>query len=153
MKKIILITGASSGMGKETAKELIKDGHTVYCAARYVEKMKDLEAAGGKVLKMDVSDRATIEDGVNQIIQDQGRIDVLWNNAGLGEIKLGMEHRDIPPIGVSHNQVDYAKLADAFGCRYEQPDSLGAFASSIERSLNERVPTLIEVLENSDWLS
>ena len=83
-KNIVLITGASSGMGKETAKELIKDGHIVYCAARSVEKMKDLETMGGKVLKMDVSERATIENGVNHIIQEQGRIDVLWNNAGYG---------------------------------------------------------------------
>ena len=43
-KKVILITGASSGMGKITAEELIKVGHIVYCAARSVEKMKDLGA-------------------------------------------------------------------------------------------------------------
>ena len=43
MKKVILITGASSGMGKVTAEELIKEGHIVYCAARNADKMKDLE--------------------------------------------------------------------------------------------------------------
>ena len=43
MNKVILITGASSGMGKVTAEELIKEGHTVYCAARNADKMKDLE--------------------------------------------------------------------------------------------------------------
>lgn len=84
MKKVILITGASSGMGKITAEELIKDGHTVYCAARNIEKMKDLENIGGKVLKMDVSDLDTLENGVNKIIFEQGKIDVLWNNAGYG---------------------------------------------------------------------
>ena len=50
MKKVILITGTSSGMGKVTAEELIKEGHTVYCAARSVEKMKDLESIGGEIL-------------------------------------------------------------------------------------------------------
>lgn len=84
MKKVILITGASSGMGKVTAEELIKEGHTVYCAARSADKMKDLEKIGGKVLTMDVSDRNSIETGVNELIEEQGRIDVLWNNAGFG---------------------------------------------------------------------
>jgi short-subunit dehydrogenase len=84
MSKVILITGASSGMGKVTAEELIKDGHTVYCAARSVEKMKDLEKLGGKILKMDVSDDKSLKTGVEQIISAEGRIDVLWNNAGFG---------------------------------------------------------------------
>ena len=84
MKKVILITGASSGMGKVTAEELIKEGYIVYGAARNADKMKDLEKLGGKVLTMDVSDRNSIEAGVKRIIEEQGKIDVLWNNAGFG---------------------------------------------------------------------
>jgi short-subunit dehydrogenase len=84
MKKVILITGASSGMGKVTAEELIKEGNTVYCAARSVEKMKDLENLGGKILEMDVSDDQSLEAGVDKIISAEGKIDVLWNNAGFG---------------------------------------------------------------------
>ena len=42
MKKVILITGASSGMGKESAKELINQGHNVYTVARRIEQMQDL---------------------------------------------------------------------------------------------------------------
>lgn len=83
-KKVVLITGASSGMGKITAEELIKEGHIVYGAARNAEKMKDLEKLGGKVITMDVSDRKSIKDGIGKIIQEQGRIDLLWNNAGYG---------------------------------------------------------------------
>lgn len=83
-KKVILVTGASSGMGKVTADELIKEGHTVYCAARSVEKMKDLENIGGKILKMDVSENQSLKSGVGQIIAAEGKIDVLWNNAGFG---------------------------------------------------------------------
>jgi short-subunit dehydrogenase len=83
-KKVILITGASSGMGKITAEELIKEGHIVYGAARNADKMKDLEKRGGKVITMDVSDRKSIKDGIGKIIQEQGKIDVLWNNAGYG---------------------------------------------------------------------
>jgi NADP-dependent 3-hydroxy acid dehydrogenase YdfG len=43
MKKVVLITGASSGMGKETAMLLVKSGYTVYTAARRIDRMKDLE--------------------------------------------------------------------------------------------------------------
>ena len=82
--KVILITGASSGMGKTTAEDLIKAGHTVYCVARSVDKMQDLADLGGHVLKMDVTNEEDIEKVVRQIIDEQGRIDVLWNNAGYG---------------------------------------------------------------------
>ncbi|GAB4243112.1 MAG: oxidoreductase [Ekhidna sp.] len=83
-KKVILITGASSGMGKEAALTLIKEGHIVYGAARRIVQMKALEDAGGHALKLDVTDENQIIDGVRKVIEEQGRIDVLWNNAGYG---------------------------------------------------------------------
>ena len=82
MKKVILVTGASSGIGKETARQLSNDGHIVYGAARRIEKMKDLQAKGVKTLKMDITDENDIETVVNTIIANEGRIDVLVNNAG-----------------------------------------------------------------------
>lgn len=84
MATVILITGASSGIGKETALTLIKEGHTVYGAARRVEQMQDLVEAGGKALKMDVTDQAQVDAGVGQILKEQGQLDVLVNNAGYG---------------------------------------------------------------------
>ena len=42
MKKVVLITGASSGMGKVTAKELVRQGHTVYAVARRIDQMQDI---------------------------------------------------------------------------------------------------------------
>ncbi len=83
-KKVILVTGASSGMGKMSAQDLIKAGHIVYCVARSVDKIQDLAQLGGHVLKMDVTNEADIEAVVKQIIAEQYRIDVLWNNAGYG---------------------------------------------------------------------
>ncbi|EEZ85663.1 oxidoreductase [Vibrio sp. HENC-03] len=82
--KVIFITGASSGMGKDTAMDLIKQGYIVYCAARRVEEMDDLKQAGGHVLQLDISNEQDITRCVNQVIEEQGRIDVLWNNAGYG---------------------------------------------------------------------
>ncbi|WP_300492252.1 oxidoreductase [Flavobacterium sp.] len=84
MGKVILITGASSGMGKETAKALIKQGHTVYTVARRIEQMQDLKVLGGHPIQMDVTNEVEIEIVVNTIVQKEGKIDVLWNNAGFG---------------------------------------------------------------------
>lgn len=82
MKKIILITGASSGFGLFTAKALIKKGYVVYGAARRIEKMQELVELGGFAIKMDVTDEESVKAGVQQIINEQGQIDVLVNNAG-----------------------------------------------------------------------
>jgi len=81
-KKIILVTGASSGIGKATAEQLLTEGHIVYGAARRVEKMQFLETAGGKAIAMDITDEEAVKQAVQQIIDEQGRIDVLVNNAG-----------------------------------------------------------------------
>lgn len=82
--KIILITGASSGIGLVTAKRLISEGHVVYCAARHVTPMKELEELGGIAIKLDVTDHPSLSRVVSRIIKEKGRIDVLVNNAGFG---------------------------------------------------------------------
>ena len=84
MKKVILITGASSGIGLETAKLLAKEDYKVYAGARRVEKMEDLKSFGIIPVKMDVTKEENNISVINRIIQDQGRIDVLINNAGFG---------------------------------------------------------------------
>lgn len=84
MKKVILVTGASAGMGKDFARELLKDGNIVYGAARRVEKMDDIKKLGVKVLAMDVTDDAAMVKGIETILKQEGRIDVLINNAGFG---------------------------------------------------------------------
>src|ERR1700761_7640906 len=84
MKRVILVTGASAGIGKEFAKELLKDGHIVYGAARKVEKMEDIRQLGVKILQMDVTDEDSMAKGVSTILKAEGRIDVLINNAGFG---------------------------------------------------------------------
>lgn len=83
-RKVILLTGASSGIGHEAAMELLAQGHIVYAAARRVEKMEDLAAAGAHVLSLDVTDSSSISGVVNAVLSQQGRIDVLINNAGYG---------------------------------------------------------------------
>ena len=82
--KVILVTGASSGIGEATAVTLKQRGHTVYAAARRVERMQALVAAGIRVLPLDVTDDASMAQAVKTIIAETGRIDVLVNNAGYG---------------------------------------------------------------------
>ncbi len=84
MKKVILVTGASSGIGRESAQYLLNDGHIVYSVARRTDKMANLHSAGARVLAMDMTDEQSISKGVQSIIQEQERIDVLFNNAGYG---------------------------------------------------------------------
>ncbi len=84
MKKVVLITGASSGIGKETAKLLSQSGLVVYGAARRLEKMQDLKDAGVHILQMDVTDENSMVKGVQDILKAEKRIDVLVNNAGYG---------------------------------------------------------------------
>jgi NAD(P)-dependent dehydrogenase (short-subunit alcohol dehydrogenase family) len=81
-QKIIIITGASSGIGFETSKGLLNEGHVVYCAARQVEKMKPLESLGARIKQLDVTNDVQVVQFISAIIEEQKRIDVLVNNAG-----------------------------------------------------------------------
>ena len=83
-EKVILITGASSGIGLDAAQTLARQGHRVWAAARRVELMEPLKNDGVHVLKMDVTDETSMQQGVETVIQAEGRIDVLVNNAGYG---------------------------------------------------------------------
>jgi NAD(P)-dependent dehydrogenase (short-subunit alcohol dehydrogenase family) len=82
MKKVILITGASSGMGRAFALDLIAAGHIVYGGARRTDRMRDLVMAGGHAMALDMTDDASLKAAVRRVLEEQGRIDVLINNAG-----------------------------------------------------------------------
>ena len=84
MSQVILLTGASSGIGYDTAKNLATAGHTVYGAARRLEKLEELRPFGVIPLQLDITDEDSIKKAVETIITEQGRIDVLVNNAGYG---------------------------------------------------------------------
>ncbi|RHR61803.1 SDR family oxidoreductase [Parabacteroides sp. AF17-28] len=80
-KQIILVTGASSGFGKITASLLAQQGHIVYGTSR---KETTGTPEGVRMIKMDVIDTASIHEAIARIISEQGRIDVVVNNAGVG---------------------------------------------------------------------
>jgi len=84
MSKVILITGASSGIGLVTAVYLANKNYKVYGTARRLNEMTPIINAGGNAFKLDVTKEEDIINGVNYVIDKEGRIDVLWNNAGFG---------------------------------------------------------------------
>jgi len=95
--RVALITGASAGMGKETAKRLAQNGYTVYGVARRTEKMKELKTFGIHTLEMDITNDQSIVNVVEKIIATEQRIDVLVNAAGFG----------------SHGALEDAPISDA----------------------------------------
>ena len=82
--KVVLITGCSSGIGEATARRLSRAGHTVYASARRPGTMAELVAGGCRPLALDVTDEASMVAAVGRVEAEQGRLDVLVNNAGYG---------------------------------------------------------------------
>ncbi|PRY57091.1 short-subunit dehydrogenase [Knoellia remsis] len=84
MSKVAIVTGASSGIGAATARRLARGGFTVYGAARRADRLAELESDGVRALPLDLTDDASIVAAVDRVLADEGRIDVLVNNAGYG---------------------------------------------------------------------
>jgi NAD(P)-dependent dehydrogenase (short-subunit alcohol dehydrogenase family) len=88
MSKTILITGASSGFGRDTAETLARAGHRVFATMRdpqvkHRDHARALQAHGIAVVELDVTSDESVERAVAGILRDAGRIDVLINNAGI----------------------------------------------------------------------
>jgi NADP-dependent 3-hydroxy acid dehydrogenase YdfG len=88
-RKIVLITGASSGIGKAVAQELSRAGHVVVVGARRTDRLHDLvsriEASGGvaRAHPLDVTSRDDFARVVSATLEEFGRVDVIVNNAGV----------------------------------------------------------------------
>lgn len=95
--KIAIVTGASSGIGAATAELLANSGYTVYGTSR-----KGAQAAQHKykMITMDVNSEASIEAALKEIVQIEGRIDLLVNNAGLG----------VAPGGAVESSIEQSKM-------------------------------------------
>ena len=79
MSKVVLITGASSGFGKATAERLADRGYAVYGTSRNVVLHDKIH-----FIVMDVRDRDAVQHGIQHIMDKEGRLDVVINNAGMG---------------------------------------------------------------------
>ena len=83
-QQVVLVTGASSGIGRETAILLAKTGHVVYGAARRLEKLQELSKYGVIPLVLDVTKEYSCQNALQQILNQQWTLDILINNAGYG---------------------------------------------------------------------
>ncbi|WP_424495192.1 SDR family oxidoreductase [Salinimicrobium sp. GXAS 041] len=87
MKKTIFITGASSGIGKETAKYFVKKGWNVAASMRSPEKEEALKSIPGiKLYRLDVTSKEDLQNIASVVLKDFPKIDVLFNNAGYGAV-------------------------------------------------------------------
>ena len=84
IKKIVLITGASSGMGKATVEFLSKNGFIVYAGTRHVEQLQDLQDENIVPVQLDITSPTSINKAINIIYTEHAHIDILINNAGYG---------------------------------------------------------------------
>lgn len=93
MKQVIVITGASSGFGALTARALAHAGHTVYASMREttgrnapqvaeVDRYATEQGVDLRAVEMDVADETSVEAGIQKILADSGRLDVVIHNAG-----------------------------------------------------------------------
>lgn len=82
--KVAIVTGASSGIGRDCAIDFAKEGAKVYALARSLDKMDELRQFGIIPIKMDISKEDDIVKVVDEILAKDARIDILVNNAGFG---------------------------------------------------------------------
>ena len=81
---VTLITGANKGLGHETARQLIEQGHTVYIGARSIERGEAAATElGARFVQLDVTHDASMETAMSVIDEREGHLDVLVNNAGV----------------------------------------------------------------------
>ena len=111
---IALVTGTSSGIGLATTVTLARAGHTVFAGMRNLERGSELREAVAKeklpvtIVQLDVDDDSSVEAAIGKVMADQGRIDVLVNNAGVG---AGGPIEEVP-IGVFRQSME----TNFFGC-------------------------------------
>lgn len=91
-KPIALVTGASSGIGKATAEQLTAAGYEVYGTSRYRAQSNQLPYA---MLSLDVTINDSVKAAVDEVMELEGRIDLLVNNAGFGVAPAGAEESSI----------------------------------------------------------
>ncbi len=83
-KQVVIVTGSASGIGKATCERLVKEGYIVYGGDIEVEKNRYLDNIGGHSIALDVTKDDQVQAAVDRVIKEQGKIDVLFNNAGFG---------------------------------------------------------------------
>ncbi|CAI3964431.1 MAG: SDR family oxidoreductase [Alteromonas macleodii] len=154
-KKVIAITGASSGIGEETAKQLVDNGFNVALLARSEDKLRALVEELGNdnafAVKADVSDFNELDKAFKQVSEHFGRIDGIFANAGRGAKAAGIEKGDVDDwdgmLGANVNGLLYTAKA---GLPYLR-DTQGHFI--ITSSVAGRIALKGSVYGASKWFA
>lgn len=85
ISRAVLVTGCSSGIGRATARRLASHGWKVYATARKIDGLEDLEQAGCHLLRLDVTDEASMQEAVATVEREEGAVGILINNAGYSQ--------------------------------------------------------------------
>jgi NAD(P)-dependent dehydrogenase (short-subunit alcohol dehydrogenase family) len=120
MKRVALVTGASAGIGKSAALALLKDGYHVALVARRKDLLEQVAAESGAkdrtlVLAGDVTQDAFVKEAFGKLKSTWGRLDVLFNNAGMGAPAVPMEELPIEKF----REVVNLNLVAMFMCTQE----------------------------------
>ena len=137
--KTILITGAASGLGKAWSKKFSEEGARVFACDINEEGLTELKDLGIDTQVIDVSSASHVQSFVESAITDTGKIDVLFNNAGMGfGYKL-----DSFPDGAFEHHVSVHLFGTVYGMRYALPvmqrQGYGRIINTISRSAETNV--------------
>jgi hypothetical protein len=128
---IVLVTGTSSGIGLATAVTVARGGHKVIATMRNVDRASELltivsaEGLPVTVAALDVDDDASVSDAFDKVLEENGRIDVLVNNAGVG----ARGSVDEVPMGVFRQVME----TNFFGARGGVPRGVKMAATTVDR--------------------
>jgi NAD(P)-dependent dehydrogenase (short-subunit alcohol dehydrogenase family) len=124
--KSVVITGASSGMGKAIAELFAREGAHIIVVARRTERLEELAAsmkdAPGKIIPFtgDVSKESTVTEAIDLAVKEFGRLDILINNAGIMD--------DMSPIGdVTNEKIEQVFSVNVFGPMYAMRKAVQVF--------------------------
>lgn len=123
MSKVVLITGCSTGIGRALAEAFHARGDITYASARRLDSLHDLSEQGLQTLPLDVDDEGSITAALERIGQEQGRLDVLINNAGYAamgplaelpaeRLRAQFETNVIAPVVVTQKAFPLLRKAD-----------------------------------------
>ena len=139
--KIILLTGSQGLLGKSYAKYLIDFGAKVIACDKDEERLQELDKLDIATVLADVSKPKEVEDFINYAVKETGKIDALFNNAGMG---FGYKLEDSPDGGFEHH-VAVHLFGAVYGMRYAIPhmreQGYGRIINTISRNAETDVPT------------
>lgn len=113
-QQVALVTGASSGIGRATAELLAQNGYYVFAVARRIHRLEEIRCSNIEPIQLDVADDEAVRMAVHYVISTRGKIDVLVNNAGYGQLGA----IECVPMEAAHRQFEvnvfgYARFMQA----------------------------------------